>query len=253
MEFREFLKKIFSDPEGTEEFILENRSHKKSIYMCLIAGFLMLWNTLIFQWVGEHFLPFYLAVLMYLSFLGAAELTLHFLGQQSRILKVIILAIEIGAITIVFNWLIIYFNGPFLFFFLYSLVGLLFVVLYIAYKVAFFCMCWFAYRKSENAEKRGELSRITSWYVLITGLIFQGVFFPLSLAFMESVQRGFGLLVYGFLVLLWWVWSAALCTYILDKQIPNQHLKNSIIAWGSTVLGLGCIIVLGQLVMIILQ
>ena len=253
MEFREFLKRIFSNPEGSEEFILENRSHTRSLYLCLIAGFLMLWNTFIFQWVGEHFLPFYLAVLMYLSFLGAAELTLHFLGQQSRILKVIILAIEIGAIAIAFNLVIIYVNGPFLFFLLYSIIGILFGELYIAYKETFFHMYWFAYRKTKYAEKRGELSRITSWYVLITGLIFQAVFFPLSLAFMGAVQRGLGLLVYGFLVLLWWVWSTALCTYILDKHIPDNHLKNSIIAWSTNCLGLGHIIVIGLLAMIILQ
>ena len=73
MDIREFLKRIFSNPEGSEEYILENRSHKKSLYLCLIAGFLMLWNTLIFQWVGEHMLPFFVAVLMYIVFVAAAE------------------------------------------------------------------------------------------------------------------------------------------------------------------------------------
>ncbi|HUY01565.1 MAG TPA: hypothetical protein VMV49_18520 [Candidatus Deferrimicrobium sp.] len=256
MEIREFLKRLFGNPEGTEEFILEHRSHKKSFYLCLITGFLIIWNTFIMQFVGEHYTPFFLAALMYLSIIGAAELTLKILPaklRENKTLKIIIIAIEVVAIAFIFNWIVIIYKVPFLYFLISELGALVIGELYLMYKETFFDFFWVAYRKTEHNEQRGYLSRITSWYVLITGLIFQLIFFPLASFFMVWAQRGVGILLYSFLFILWWVWSSALCTYILDKKIKDNHLKNSIIAWGSNIIGIGHLIIISQLVFIIIQ
>ena len=258
MDRSEFLKRIFYNPEGTEEYISENRSHTKSLYICLVAGLLMAWNTIVMQFVGEHILTFLLAALMYLCLFGVTKLTSILLRRsetlnENKKLKGGIIAAEIIGVTVVFNWLIIIYYVSFMFFLIFEILALVFGELYLAYKETFFDFYWLAYRKTEHADKRKELSQITSWYVSITGLIFSVVFFPLASAFMVMAQRGVGILLYGFLFLLWWVWSSALCTYILDKKIANNHLKNSLIAWGSNCLGIGHLIIYSQIVFIILQ
>ena len=258
MDTREFLKGIFSNPEGTEGYIIENRSHMRSLYMCLITGFLMMWNTLILQFVGELYLLYGINLLMYLSFFGAGMLTMKLLPEDLKAnnkVKLVIMALEIAAIAYGYYSLVIALKLSFMFFLLFALGVLLFGELYVAFKETFFDFYWLAYRKTEHGdkEKRGEISRITSWYILITGLIFQAVFFPFTCLFIGWHQRGVAILVYGFLMLLWWVWSAALCTYIMDKKIKDQHFKNSLVSWTSTILGIGHLIVWGQLVLIILR
>ncbi|MFX1296872.1 MAG: hypothetical protein ACFFD2_18700 [Promethearchaeota archaeon] len=256
MNFKEFLRGIFSNPEGTEDYILENRSRMKSFYMCLIAGFLLVWNALVFQFRGEHYSIFGLVLLMYLSFYAAGKLTMKILPQkvtESKILKLIIIAIEIAFISYGFNYLTIVLNISGLFFILFAVAVLLFGELYIAFKEIFFDFYWLAFRKTEHADKRSELSRITSWYVLATALVFQVIFFPLSLIFIEWHQVGVGIMIYGFLMILWMVWCASLCTYILDKQIKDNHLKNSAVAWSSVLLGIGHLVVFGELIAFLLQ
>ncbi len=258
MNTREFLKGIFSNPEGTEEYIIENRSHMKSLYMCLITGFLMVWNTLILQFVGETYIFFAINLAMYFSFYAAGWVALKFLPEKLKAnnkVKLLVIGLEIAAIAYGFYSLVLVLNLSFLIFLIIALGACLFGELYLAFKETFFDFYWLAYRKTEYANKeiRGEISRIVSWYILITGLIFQAIFFPFATLFMDWHQRGVGMLIYGFLMLLWWVWSAALCTYILDKKIKDNHFKNSLVAWSSTLLGIGHLIVWGQLILIILQ